>query len=71
MNTTYRFTREQLSSLLFATVDMYLEFCDVHGHDADASRFEAVGEMFDGLGADQELAATDSTERLRLQLPIS
>lgn len=71
MSTTYRFTREQLNTLLFAAIDMYLEFRDVHGHDAEASRFEAVGEMFDGLDADQELATTDPTERLRLQIPSS
>lgn len=65
---TFTFTREQLNDLLFATIDMYLEFRDVHEHDTDGSRFEAVNEMFQGLDADRELAQYDPTERLRLQL---
>jgi len=66
---SYHFTQEQLSSLLYATIDMYLEFRDVHEHAAEASRFESVDEMFQGLDADRELAQHDPTERLRLQLP--
>lgn len=65
---TFTFTRQQLNALLFATIDMYLEFRDMHEHDADGSRFEAVDEMFQGLDADRELARSDPTERLRLQL---
>lgn len=64
----FHFTRKQLNDLLFATIDMYLEFRDVHEHDADGSRFDAVDEMFQGLDADRELAQEDPTERLRLQL---
>jgi hypothetical protein len=67
--TTYHFTREQLSDLLYATIDMLIEFRDVHGHDEESSKFEAVGEMLDGIDADRELASNDPTERLRLQLP--
>lgn len=65
---TFTFTRSQLNDLLFAAIDMYLEFRDVHEHGAEASRFEAVDEMFQGLDADRELAQFDPTERLRLQL---
>lgn len=66
---TYHFTQDQLISLLHATIDMYLEFRDVHEHEAEASKFEAVDEMFQGLDADRELAENDPTERLRMQLP--
>ena len=66
---TYRFTREQLSTALINAIDMFLEFRDIHGHDQEAARFEAVGEIIDGLDADRELVTFDPTERLRLQLP--
>ncbi len=67
--TTYHFTQEQLTSLLLATVDMLIEFRDVHGHHEESAKFDAVNEMLDGINADRELAASDPTERLRLQLP--
>jgi hypothetical protein len=62
------FTDKQVSDLLYATIDMFIEWRDQHGHSEESARFWAVGEMFDGLNADQELAATDPTERLRLQV---
>lgn len=64
----YRLTRAQLGQALRGTIEMYLEFRDTHGKDDDQARLYGVGEVLDGLDADQELAASDPTEHLRLQL---
>lgn len=65
----YRLTRTQLNTALDGAIEMYLEFHDTHGQDDDQARLYGVGEILDGLDADQELAASDPTERLKLQMP--
>ena len=65
----YRFTREQLDKLLQQTIEMYIEYKDVHGYSSDLSHDYAVMEMLTGLDADRELVANDPTEYLHLQLP--
>jgi hypothetical protein len=52
----YRFTREQLVNLLTASIDMHIEYRDVHGYEELDAQILAVGEMFEGLDAERELA---------------
>jgi hypothetical protein len=51
----YTFTREQLNNLLSATIDMHIEYRDVHGHQELDAQILAVGEMLEGLDAEREL----------------
>lgn len=55
--TTYKFTREQLTNLLHGSIQMFLEYRDVHGKDEEAARWAAVAEEMEGLDADRELVA--------------
>ncbi len=57
MTSDYRFTREQLSNLLSATIDMHVEYRDVHGYEEADAQILAVGEMLEGLDAERELDA--------------
>lgn len=66
--TNYTFTRNQLNTLLFATIDMLIEFRDVHGHEEDGARFEAVDEMFQGLDAEREMVASGELKKAGGQL---
>jgi hypothetical protein len=66
---TYRLSREQLSKALDGAIAIYLEYGNVHGQDDGAARIAGVGEILEGLDADQYLAAEEPAERLRLQLP--
>jgi len=66
---TYRLTKAQLEAALRGAIGLYLEFRDIHDHEDDMAQDSGVNEVLEGLDADQELAANDPTERLRLQLP--
>ncbi len=66
----YTFTNEQLRELLYGTIQMFQEYRDVHGRTEEAAKFEAVGEMFEGLDAERELLASGDIARLTLQLPV-
>ena len=66
----YTFTAEQLRELLYGTIGMFQEYRDVHGHTEQASVFDAVNEMFEGLDAERELVAAGDIARLTLQLPV-
>lgn len=66
---TYRFTRAQLEQALRGAIEMYVEFRVAHGRSDEDARLYGAGEILDGLDADRELAASDPTERLKLQLP--
>jgi hypothetical protein len=63
----YAFTAEQLTRLLENTVDMFVEYRDVHGREEPAAKECAVLEMFQGVDADQELSQ-NPWESSRLQL---
>ena len=62
------FTRDQLNTLLFATIDMFVEWRDVHGYDEEDSRFKAVGEMFEGLDAEIELVESSELKAPSMQV---
>jgi hypothetical protein len=66
---TYHLTHAQLIQALDGAIVMYLEERDTHGKDDTDARIAGVAEILAGLDADRELAATDPTERLKLQLP--
>jgi hypothetical protein len=59
MSTTmdYTFTRDQLFRLLGGTIEMFVEYRDVHGKpEQDGADIAAVSEMLEGLDAERELA---------------
>lgn len=55
MSDEYTFTREQLGSLLQATIDMYLEFHDVHGKSEESAKFATCAEMIEGLDGERQM----------------
>ncbi len=58
---TYQFTRDQLFRLLSGTIEMFVEYRDLHGYtERDGADIAAVSEMLEGLDAEQEL--TDAGE---------
>lgn len=59
---TFTFTREQLNTLLFDTIGMFLEYRDVHDRTEEQAKFAAVSEMFEGLDADKELVLAGEIE---------
>lgn len=63
----YRFTRAQLSKLLFDTIEMLIEWRDHHGHSEESAATGAVHETLDGLDAERELAAAGEC-RLSMQI---
>jgi len=52
----YQFTQEQFCKVLADTLDMYLEYVDVHGHDRVRAAMAAIDETLQGLDAEKELA---------------
>ncbi len=53
----YTFTRDQLYRLLGGTIEMFIEYRDVHGKaESDDADLAAVSEMLEGLDAERELA---------------
>jgi len=66
---TYHLTRTQLDGALDGAIGMYMECRDSYEQEEDAARISGVAEIIAGLDADRELAATDPTEHLKLQLP--
>ena len=67
MDKPYRLTAKQLDKLLTNAIEMYEEYREKHGYDADAAKYLAAAEMIGGLEADRDLATLDG-DRLRLQL---
>lgn len=65
---TYQFTQEQLSDLLFGTVEMFIEYRDTHGHEEESAKFAAVKEMFEGLEAEKELVQEGVMSRATSQI---
>jgi hypothetical protein len=63
----YTFTAAQLRELLYGTIQMFQEYRDVHDHTEQASTFDAVGEMFEGLDAERELFEHGEIKYLTLQ----
>jgi hypothetical protein len=68
-NDNYIFTPQQLRELLYGTIQMFQEYRDIHGHTEQASFFDAVNEMFEGLDAERELHAHGEIDRWSLQQP--
>jgi len=52
----YQFTQEQFCKVLADTLDMYLEYVDVHGHDRMRAAIAAIDEVLQGLDEERELA---------------
>ena|SRR5262245_11804931 len=53
----YTFTRDQLVRLLGGTIQMFVEYRDVHGKpEQDGADLAAVSEKLEGLDAERELA---------------
>ncbi len=52
----YQFTQEQLCKVIADTLDMYLEYVDVHGHDRVRAAMVAIDEILQGLDAEKNLA---------------
>jgi hypothetical protein len=65
----YQFTQEQLCKVIADTLDMYLEYVDVHGHDRVRAAMAAIDETVQGLDAEKELADLGEVTILN-QLPI-
>ena len=65
----YQFTQEQFCKVLADTIDMYLEYVDVHGHDRVRAAMAAIDETLQGLDAEKELAGLVEVTTLD-QLPI-
>lgn len=53
MTKTYTFTNEQLTKLLYETIDMFNEY--VRKYDENGAKLLTVNEMFNGLNAEQDL----------------
>ena len=64
----YAFTEEQLRRVLYGTIEMFLEYRDVHGRTEDRAVFPAVNEVFEGLDAERELVATGEGYNPTLQI---
>lgn len=47
--------RNMLFEFLEGTIDMYLEYIEVHGHEPESARASAILEMLDGTDAMIEL----------------
>lgn len=67
MTDAYVLTREQMTNRLTETIQMFIEYRDVHGRDEVEAADAAVSETLDGLDADLELWRLDG-EALHLQL---
>ncbi len=52
---SYQFSREQLCKVLADTIEMYLEYVDVHGLDSVRGAMAAIDETIQGLDAEREL----------------
>ena len=52
---SYQFSREQLCKVLADTIEMYLEYVDVHGLDPRRGAMAAIDETIQGLDAEKEL----------------
>ena len=52
----YQFTQEQFCKVLADTIDMYLEYVDVHGRDSVRAAMAAIDETLQGLEAERDLA---------------
>ena len=52
----YQFTQEQFCKVLADTLDMYLEYVDVHGRDRVRAAMAAIDETLQGLDGERELA---------------
>jgi len=65
----YQFTQEQLCKVIADTLDIYLEYVDVHGHDRVRAAMAAIDEALQGLDAEKELAELGEVTTLN-QLPI-
>lgn len=61
---SYQFTKEQLCKVLADTIDMYLEYVDVHGHDPVRGALAAIDETVQGLDAERELASLGEVMQL-------
>ncbi len=51
----YQFTQEQFCKVLADTLDMYLEYVDVHGRDRVRAAMAAIDETLQGLEVEREL----------------
>lgn len=51
----YQFTQEQFCRVLADTIDMYLEYVDVHGYEPVRAATAAIDEIVQGLDAEREL----------------
>ena len=60
---TYTFTLTQLSDLLAGTIELYDEYCQLHGRDQRSARAATVADMVDGLDAERELYRAGEIER--------
>lgn len=71
MTSTRLFTQDYL----FAAIEMYLEFHELHGKDREAAKFAAVNEMCEGYDAAIDLHDNDENvplplgEQIQRQVP--
>ena len=65
----YQFTQEQFCKVIADTLDIYLEYVDVHGHDRVRAAMAAIDEALQGLDAEKELAELGEVTTLN-QLPL-
>lgn len=62
------FTREQLVKMLGGSIEMYLEFLNVHGKPEDQAQDAAVNEIMEGIDAEREMIATGDMEKASLRV---
>ncbi len=65
----YQFTQEQLCKVIADTLDIYLEYVDIHGQDPVRAAMAAIDETVQGLDAEKELAELGEVTTFN-QLPI-
>jgi len=53
---SYTFTPAQLYRLITESIDLYVEYINVHDHIPEAARHATATDAQDGLDAEQELA---------------
>jgi hypothetical protein len=61
---SYQFSREQLCKVLADTIEMYLEYVDVHGLEPARGAMAAIDETLQGLDAERELKSLGEVRTL-------
>ncbi len=64
----FTFTRDQLDSLLRATIEMFIEYRDIHGSTEKEAQWQATNETIEGLDAERDLVKTGELKATTMQV---